>query len=100
MPPPPTGTQPSSPPPPYTASPPPSVPSSSSPPSISPSSPLNNSSFNGNTPAPPLSSFPTEKPTARSTESGPNITANASRNSDGLRAGGAAAVGSMWDSWR
>ncbi|KAL0424554.1 UNVERIFIED_CONTAM: Proline-rich receptor-like protein kinase PERK8 [Sesamum radiatum] len=45
--------------------------------------------------APPLSSFPTEKPTARSTESGPNITANASRNSDGLRAGGAAAVGSI-----
>ncbi|KAL2252336.1 proline-rich receptor-like protein kinase PERK8 [Sesamum indicum] len=95
LPPPPTGSQPSSPPPAYTAYPPPSVPSSSSPPPISPSPPLNNSSFNGNTPAPPLPSFPTEKPTARSTESGPNITANASRNSDGLRAGGAAAVGSI-----
>ncbi|KAI3452132.1 hypothetical protein Pfo_008797 [Paulownia fortunei] len=85
----------SSPPPASTASPPP-VPSASLPPSISPPPPLNNTSVNGSLPASPLPSHPTEKPTARSTQSSPNITADATpRNSEGLKAGGAAAVGSI-----
>ncbi|KAK6129075.1 hypothetical protein DH2020_037188 [Rehmannia glutinosa] len=90
-PPPPIG----SPPIPPTASPPLPPNTSSLPPSsISPPPPLNNTSTNGTLPVSPLPSRPTEKPTARST--GPNITADATpRRSEGLTAGGAAAVGSI-----
>ncbi|KAL2522945.1 Protein kinase domain-containing protein [Forsythia ovata] len=85
-----TGTPPPSP----AASPPPPIPSSSSPPSISPPAPPHNTSVSGSIPSSPLPSFPTEKPTARSTQPGPNITADAvSRNSGGLKSGSAVVIG-------
>ncbi|KAH6791872.1 Protein kinase superfamily protein [Perilla frutescens var. hirtella] len=83
-----------SPPPTATASPPPSH--SALPPSVSPPAPTNNSSNNASLPASPLPSIPTEKPTAGSTHPSPNITADVtSRNAGGIRAGGAAAVGTV-----
>uniref|UniRef100_A0A5B7A221 non-specific serine/threonine protein kinase n=1 Tax=Davidia involucrata TaxID=16924 RepID=A0A5B7A221_DAVIN len=86
-PPPSTGTPPGS-----TSSPPPPV--SSSPPSISPPAPPSNSSVSGTPPTSPLPSFPTEKPTARSTMPGPNIPSNAtSKDGEGIKTGGAVAIG-------
>ncbi|KAL6572859.1 Proline-rich receptor-like protein kinase perk8 [Orobanche hederae] len=86
-----------SPPIPSTASPPPpSNTSSSLPPSTSPPPPLNNASTNSSLPPGPLPSRPTEKPTAGSTQSGPNIISDATpRNSGGPRGGSVVAVGSI-----
>ncbi|KAG6396173.1 hypothetical protein SASPL_142315 [Salvia splendens] len=95
-PPPPTGSPPISPissPPPDAAASPPPTPSSTFSPTISPSAPPHNTSSNGTHPASPLPSIPTEKPTAGSTQNSPNITADVTPRSAGLRAGGAAGLG-------
>ncbi|KAL9157998.1 hypothetical protein ABFS82_08G039600 [Erythranthe guttata] len=92
IPPPPIATPPLPPPP--IASPP--IPPPPTPtPSTSPYPPPlpNNTSTNGTLPNSPL---PSEKPVAKSSQFGPNITADSTPpNPDGLKAGGAAAVGSI-----
>ncbi|CAI9763337.1 unnamed protein product [Fraxinus pennsylvanica] len=93
--PPPAGSPPlTTAPPPASISSPPPVPSSSLPPSISPPAPTRNGSSDGNAPSSPFPSSPAEKPTARSIQPNPNITADVqSNNSGGFRGGGVAAIG-------
>ncbi|KAL2504786.1 Proline-rich receptor-like protein kinase PERK8 [Abeliophyllum distichum] len=93
--PPPAGSPPStSAPPPASISSPPHVPSASLPPSTSPPAPPRNGSANGRVPSSPFPSSPTEKPTARSIQPNPNITADVqSKNSGGFKGGGVAAIG-------
>ncbi|KAL7101163.1 hypothetical protein ACP275_08G039100 [Erythranthe tilingii] len=92
LPPPPIATPPL-PPPPIASPPIPPPPTATPSTSPYPPPPPNNTSTNGTLPNSPL---PSEKPVAKSSQFGPNITADSTPpNPDGLKAGGAAAVGSI-----
>lgn len=90
-----------SPPPPVSTPPPASLPSTpppnpltSPPPSISPPAPPNNTSPAGAPPPLPVTRFPTEKPTAKSTIPNPAVTADSSsRNGGGNKTGSVVAIG-------
>ncbi|GFQ04628.1 proline-rich receptor-like protein kinase perk8, partial [Phtheirospermum japonicum] len=82
--------------PPSTTPPPPSNASSLPPSTAPPPPPSRNTSTNGSLPAGPLPSTPAEKPTAGSTQPGPNIVSGATpTNSGGLSSEGAAAIGGI-----